>query len=504
MSEQFDPRKFARAMVGTGLASHIGDSTSIKGVVTSIVVLALQDVMSEYMTKLVKFLVNFPRKTLSTLIRLLVLAYKQLREKFATRVEEPVVKEVIVPWIAESSEINDIFDAVLWFVTQNTVLDEKQTTHLAATKTSPQTSLSVPNDGEGKFFFEGVEVKYSITTKEIEIHAERSYKRMNRFVNLKAEMLHSRSAAFFERLAAKAKTLYAEVIAQEKFKQKIYRTTAKGWEGEEIVGGIKRRLDTIITRNGQTESLVKAITEFKDLEEYYTSRGVPHVLTVYAYGPPGTGKSSLALGIANLTGRNVFYFDLKAYDSDEAFFKAVSQIKASGGLEHAVLVFEEIDTYAAACKTPPSEAGDVSGKTAAAAAEEILAAVSSSSKNASKKEGVTRAGLLKFLDGNVLNIEHTIILMTTNFPEKIDEALTRAGRTHKTVEMQLCDAEQIRGIFQKMCLADPPFSYDFKPDVISPADVSTTCIATRGLSINEAWSAVIRQYEKCCVGDRTR
>lgn len=55
---------------------------------------------------------------------------------------------------------------------------------------------------------------------------------------------------------------------------------------------------------------------------------------------------------------------------------------------------------------------------------------------------VTLSGLLNAIDGTSSPEGH-VLIMTTNFPEALDEVLTRPGRVDVKVEFGLADAQQL-------------------------------------------------------------
>lgn len=61
---------------------------------------------------------------------------------------------------------------------------------------------------------------------------------------------------------------------------------------------------------------------------------------------------------------------------------------------------------------------------------------------------VSYAGFINALDG-VAAHEGSVIFLTTNHPELIDEAATRSGRVDRHMELGLCDRDQLARMFRK-------------------------------------------------------
>lgn len=66
-----------------------------------------------------------------------------------------------------------------------------------------------------------------------------------------------------------------------------------------------------------------------------------------------------------------------------------------------------------------------------------------------RRRGVALSGLLNVLDG-VASQEDGVLVMTTNHPEKLDQALIRPGRVDLKVEFQLADRGVVKNIFRLM------------------------------------------------------
>jgi SpoVK/Ycf46/Vps4 family AAA+-type ATPase len=62
------------------------------------------------------------------------------------------------------------------------------------------------------------------------------------------------------------------------------------------------------------------------------------------------------------------------------------------------------------------------------------------------KNHITMNGILNCLDG-FNNPEGLIVIMTTNFPDKLDDALLRSGRIDLNIELTYLDKFQARNMF---------------------------------------------------------
>lgn len=71
------------------------------------------------------------------------------------------------------------------------------------------------------------------------------------------------------------------------------------------------------------------------------------------------------------------------------------------------------------------------------------------SSDEGSKSKISLAGLLNIIDGAASN-EGRVLIMTTNYPEKLDSALIRPGRVDLQIKFTLATSEQIQEIFRRM------------------------------------------------------
>ena len=74
-------------------------------------------------------------------------------------------------------------------------------------------------------------------------------------------------------------------------------------------------------------------------------------------------------------------------------------------------------------------------------------------KKVDKNKGISLSGLLNAIDG-VASHEGRVLVMTTNHPEKLDDALVRPGRVDMKVTFTLASRSQIWQLFVRMYSAD--------------------------------------------------
>ena len=162
----------------------------------------------------------------------------------------------------------------------------------------------------------------------------------------------------------------------------------------------KRPLESVILPPEQKKRIVRDIEVFLDSQEWYKHRGIPYRRGLLFYGPPGCGKTSLVMALAGYFKRPIYTLNLGSLKGDDTLIEAVTSVP-----KHGILLIEDIDV-AKASKSRETMSED---------------------EKKSEAEQITLSGLLNSLDGT-FSRDGRILVMTTNHPENVDEALLRSGR----------------------------------------------------------------------------
>merc|ERR1719415_210060 len=206
----------------------------------------------------------------------------------------------------------------------------------------------------------------------------------------------------------------AQKPAKQKFHLFRWQHCSSYWK--RISSEKARPMNSVILPTGFRESVEMDMKRFlsKDTRQWYDSRGIPYKRCYMFWGVPGTGKTSLITALAGRFRRNVCF--LSAHHpkfTDEALKSALSRVPS-----RAIIVLEGIDSL-----------------------------FNKDRKTNNNNNPLTFTGLLNAVDG-IGEHRGTIFIMTTNFIDRLDSALIRAGRVDMKVEFKHADDYQLSEYFK--------------------------------------------------------
>jgi chaperone BCS1 len=268
-----------------------------------------------------------------------------------------------------------------------------------------------------------------------------------------------------------------------------------------------RPMGTVVLDDKQKAMILKDINDFLHPRtlRWYANRGIPYRRGYLFHGPPGTGKTSLSFALAGVFGLDIYCLSLS-----EATLTEEDLITLFNSLpRRCVVLLEDIDSAGVLRKKAeddedkkergkgkgnPAESGkdkDEQKKTedpATATASVIAKAVAEAVKGANdaseagrrgpslNNQGVSMSGLLNAIDG-VASQEGRVLVMTTNHPEKLDDALVRPGRVDMRIEFALANKQQTRELFMRMYCED---TQDLKRQPLKLSEILPTAFGGDG------------------------
>jgi len=201
------------------------------------------------------------------------------------------------------------------------------------------------------------------------------------------------------------------VIAEDVPKLNVYFWTSGYWDC--IAKKHKRALSSIILPQQQKDRIISDIRNFLNSEDWFNQRGLPYRRGFLLKGAPGCGKTSLVMVLAGYFNLDLYVLNMGSIMSDSSLFEAILEVP-----DKAILLIEDIDAISAT--------NDRASK----------------AKKSKATESVTMSGFLNAIDGAVTR-DGRILIMTTNYPDKIDSAVIRPGRADMHEEINPLDAEHV-------------------------------------------------------------
>ena len=241
----------------------------------------------------------------------------------------------------------------------------------------------------------------------------------------------------------------------------------------------------------EKDDVVKRLDFFSKNKEWYKKRGIPYTIGFLFYGAPGCGKTSTIKAIANHTQRHIVSVPLNKIKTAKELLNVFYNVRMNYKdipLNQRLYVLEDID--AADLKDVVGERGKTEKEGEKKEENEdkddsdsgidinLLQLLKSSATAGPldkwKSSKLTLATLLEVLDG-VMEMDGRMLIITTNYPERLDKALIRPGRIDMKVKFGLCTADNIVQMYQHYFEAELPSSFDrsrLQDDVYSPAEVT--------------------------------
>jgi hypothetical protein len=210
-----------------------------------------------------------------------------------------------------------------------------------------------------------------------------------------------------------------------------------------------RSLDNVFLADGIERVLHERVRFFSERKDWYLTNGIPHTLGLLLWGPPGTGKTSTAKSIANSCGRHIFNVRLNLVHSSEALMSIFTEedVDLTDGntvtvpLDRRLYLLEDIDCMSDAVLRRDAKLLQRPMEDQAEEAGQLQ-------HDQYKKPPLTLSDILNTLDG-VVETSGRMMVLTSNMPDVLDEALLRPGR----IDLRLQVGKMDQGALGRMVAA---------------------------------------------------
>lgn len=306
---------------------------------------------------------------------------------------------------------------------------------------------------------------------------------------------YGRSIEPLKRLLADAKDLYYVDLSR---KTTIYRPKPKELRRDhslwhQVAKRPIRPMQTVVLQKGEKERILTDLNEYlhPSTPSWYASRGIPLRRGYLFHGPPGTGKTSFSFALGGVFGIDIYVISLQDVNVTEEDLALLF----TGLPRRCIVLLEDIDSAGLRRNEDDDEEtmdegehqegkttnkrDDLRRESAGESEEDVgehgsggsddddvqlpkkqkakakdKARESKSGANKKKKKttsqhNISLSGLLNAIDG-VASHEGRALIMTTNKPEALDEALIRPGRVDVQVAFKNATSQQASELFFRM------------------------------------------------------
>ena len=387
---------------------------------------------------------------LSTIISLLYTSYYFLLSKF-TKKTKIFLKTVELSYITDSKDINELYKAVSWYLSNNEKIDYLSETNLNFTftkKVAPENKSElvdtnllinkfIPVGKNKTILYKSRKITYKLSNELITLYTDREKKRENPKITLWADIDEYDKADIIEEFCQHCLQSYVSSMISKKWVQQIF-THCKG-EWKSVPSNNFRKMETIVLKNNLKNKVKEDLDLFLNSEDWYKERDIPYYRGYLFYGEPGTGKTSMIKAMSLYAKRHIHYLMLSEIASDTELIELLKKVD----YKSTMLVIEDIDAMTNIVKSRSIiDKDDKDNKD-----DKNDKNDKDNKDNLDKtKSSLTLSGLLNVLDG-VFGSHGRMLIMTSNHPEQLDKALLRPGRCDCKYIFDNCNREQIKELY---------------------------------------------------------
>ncbi|KAF2466936.1 P-loop containing nucleoside triphosphate hydrolase protein [Lindgomyces ingoldianus] len=189
-----------------------------------------------------------------------------------------------------------------------------------------------------------------------------------------------------------------------------------------------RRLDTVDMDATVKEELIRDAEDYylPETKYTYTDSGIPYRRGYLFHGPPGTGKTSFSAALSSHLECDIYMIDLAANQINDSYLHMLFLSLP----EKCVVVIEDIDS-------------------AGIGRQKSAEPIETDDDMYVRAPRLTLSGLLNAIDGTASQ-EGRLLIMTSNNPDSLDEALIRPGRIDKKIYFGYVSLDVAKSMFMRL------------------------------------------------------
>ncbi|KAL4369571.1 hypothetical protein GQ457_05G010250 [Hibiscus cannabinus] len=246
-----------------------------------------------------------------------------------------------------------------------------------------------------------------------------------------------------------------KAIGQDNRLRKLYSNNpSKHWNGfnpkwSHVAFEHPASFDTLAMSAKRKKEIINDLDAFKEGREDYERIGKPWKRGYLLYGPPGTGKSTMIAAMANYLKYDVYDLELTTIKDNTELRRLLIDTSSK-----SILREQEEDDLDPISKEVKKETEDTT------------------------ESKVTLSGILNCIDGLWSSCGgERIIVFTTNYPEKLDQALIRRGRMDKDIEMSYCCFEAFKVLAKHYLKIDSHSLFEEIGQLLGKTDMTPADVA---------------------------
>ena len=319
-------------------------------------------------------------------------------------------------------------------------------------------------------------------------------------------------------------------LGKEEENDEFSRNRNKYISWEECEFNSSRSFDNLFFDDKQ--NLIKKINFFENNKDWYDKEGHPWYFGLGLSGPPGSGKTSIIKSIANMLNRHIIIIPLNKIKTQNelsnVYFESTynrNNDNESIEFKNKIIVFEDIDCMCNIVKKRDNNLNNIINSDEDKETKKMMKQLI---KRLNKKnllndnddiiekdnidnddndddftlidksnDKMTLSYILNLIDG-IRETPGRIIIITSNYYDKLDSALIRPGRIDCTMKMTNASYDTINNMFNhyyQMTLEEYNSNNNFNLDILKNYDLSPADIVNIRLFSNTPDEFISNIYE---------